>query len=148
MNPQIKSQLDFINRKWSRPQNNRIPVVVKTGNDYGIQFWTPEMIKKGTAKNTDNTISTLAATAGWYQANESLKEIVRRVIKENDQDQYIEKIYWLLYPSANKYNKNTSAKDVIDFVKKNFKGDFKAAYNDLKSEDDFQSTRGRYAGYS
>jgi hypothetical protein len=52
------------------------------GNDYGIQFWTPEMIKKGTAKNADNTISTLAATAGWYQANESLKEIVRRVIKE------------------------------------------------------------------
>ena len=38
MNPQVKSQLDIINRKWSRPQNNRIPVVVKTGNDYGIQF--------------------------------------------------------------------------------------------------------------
>jgi hypothetical protein len=56
------------------------------GNDYGIQFWTPEMIKKGTAKNTDNTISTLAATAGWYQTNESLKEIVRRVIKEENED--------------------------------------------------------------
>ena len=39
------------------------------------------MIKTGTAKNTDNTISTLMATAGWYQANESLQEIVRRVIK-------------------------------------------------------------------
>lgn len=83
-----------------------------------------------------------------FKKPESLQEIVRRVIKENDQDQYIEKIYWLLYPSANTYNKNTSAKDVINFVKKNFKGDFKAAYNDLQSEDDFQSTRGRYAGYS
>ena len=80
--------------------------------------------------------------------NESLQEIVRRVIKENDQDQYIEKIFWLLYPNADKYNKNTSAKDVINFVKKNFNGNFKAAYNDLKSDDNFQSTRGRYAGYS
>ena len=52
-------------RKCSVPKanNGRIAVVVLTPYmasraNYGIQFWTPEMIKIGTSQNTDNTIST------------------------------------------------------------------------------------------
>lgn len=41
----------------------RIPVIVftpynKRKGDFGIQFWTPEMIQTGTSSNTDGSVST------------------------------------------------------------------------------------------
>jgi len=46
-----------------KKSNSRISVIVltpysTTNANYGIQFWTTEMIKIGTSINTDNTIST------------------------------------------------------------------------------------------
>lgn len=90
----LKSELDFIHKKWPTKSNitGRTPVVVKTnvpGGDsvFGVQFWTDEMIKTGTSINTDKTVSKLAATPQWYNNEtnpvaESLSQMVRRVIKE------------------------------------------------------------------
>jgi len=49
--------------KLTKESNGRTAVIVLTPYsarkaNYGIQFWTPEMIAAGTAKNSDNTIST------------------------------------------------------------------------------------------
>ena len=49
--------------KLTKESNGRIAVIVLTPYstrkaNYGIQFWTPEMIEVGTSKNTDNTTST------------------------------------------------------------------------------------------
>ena len=49
--------------KITKESNGRIAVIVLTPYsarkaDYGIQFWTPEMIENGTSKNSDNTVST------------------------------------------------------------------------------------------
>ena len=48
--------------KLTKESNGRIAVIVLTPYsarkaNYGIQFWTPEMIEVGTSKNTDNTTS-------------------------------------------------------------------------------------------
>lgn len=50
--------------KITKEINGRIAVIVLTPysarkSNYGIQFWTPQMIEIGTSKNTDNTTSTL-----------------------------------------------------------------------------------------
>jgi len=45
------------------PTNGRTPVIVRMGDnyetahDYGVQFWTPEMIEIGFSQNTDRTFS-------------------------------------------------------------------------------------------
>lgn len=45
------------------PTNGRTPVIVRTGDNYetahnyGVQFWTPEMIEIGFSQNTDRTFS-------------------------------------------------------------------------------------------
>ncbi len=49
--------------KVTKKVNGRIAVIVltpytKRKANYGIQFWTPEMIAAGTAQNTDSTTST------------------------------------------------------------------------------------------
>ncbi len=49
-------------KRIPRTSGDRIAVIVftpinKRNGYYGVQFWTSEMIKKGTSKNTDNSIS-------------------------------------------------------------------------------------------
>lgn len=45
------------------PTNGRTPVIVRMGDNYetahnyGVQFWTPEMIEIGFSQNTDRTFS-------------------------------------------------------------------------------------------
>lgn len=39
------------------PIGGRYPVIVFTGERYGIQFWTPEMIEQGKQINTDGSVS-------------------------------------------------------------------------------------------
>jgi len=45
------------------PTNGRIPVIVRMGkdyetaHDYGVQFWTKEVIETGFSQNTDRTFS-------------------------------------------------------------------------------------------
>lgn len=94
----MQDQLDLIHKKWPEPPPfDRIPVVVsskyqnsdKTKTYYGIQFWTPQMIKAGQSKNTDNTISKLAATPKWYKVTENklienkIRKIVKNILRED-----------------------------------------------------------------
>jgi len=49
--------------KVCKESNGRIAVIVSTPYiarkaNYGVQFWTPEMIEAGKSVNTDRTIST------------------------------------------------------------------------------------------
>ncbi len=101
MNKEIQDQLDLIHKKWPEPPPfDRIPVVVSSKYQnsnktyYGIQFWTPQMIKAGQSKNTDNTISKLAATPKWYKVTENklIENKIRKIVKNKLIENKIRKI--------------------------------------------------------